>query len=114
MELCARKRVIVGVAPMLISLLLASPVAAQKPKNNYLRDMELCNGPLEPRIDGCTALIDSGQGTTTSLAIAHNNRGNAYIAKGDSRHPGFQSIDQAQSNFLQTLQQPRRSLPAER
>ena len=35
------------------------------------------------RINGCTALIDSGQGTTTALAIAYNNRGNAHTAKGD-------------------------------
>jgi len=37
---------------------------------------------LQPRINGCTALIASSQGTT-ALAIAHNNRGNAYTASGD-------------------------------
>ena len=47
----------------------------------------MCNSldraSLEPRIDGCTALIDSGQGTPVALAIAYNNRGNAYATKGD-------------------------------
>ena len=33
-------------------------------------------------IGGCTALIQSGQEPTASLAIAFNNRGNAYRDKG--------------------------------
>jgi len=72
-----------GVAFTLILLLLASPVAAQNPqqKDNYLKNIQLCNGSdptsFAPRIVGCTALIDSGEGTTTALAIAYNNRGNA-------------------------------------
>ena len=69
-------------------LLLGSLAAAQNPKKgDYLGNIALCNGSgstsFAARIDGCTALIDSGQGTTTALAIAHNNRGNAYTAKGD-------------------------------
>src|SRR5215471_13060878 len=35
------------------------------------------------QIDGCTALIKSGAQTPRSLVIAYNNRGNAYVAKGD-------------------------------
>ena len=65
-----------------------SLAAVQNPKNsNYLGNIELCNGhdrtSLEPRINACTTLIDLRQGTTAALAIAHNNRGNAYTAKGD-------------------------------
>ena len=47
----------------------------------------MCNGSdrasLEPRIIGCTALIDAGQATPAALAIAYNNRGNAFVVKGD-------------------------------
>jgi hypothetical protein len=45
---------------MLLLLLLGPPAAAQSPnlKDNYLRNIELCNGSdrasLEPRINGCT------------------------------------------------------------
>ena len=64
-----------------------SLAAAQNPKNNYLGNIEKCNSPdrtsLEPRINACTAFIDSGQGTTTALAVAYNNRGNAYATRGD-------------------------------
>ena len=65
-----------------------SLAAALNPKkSNYLGNIEMCNSldrtSLEPRIDGCTAFIDSGQGTTAALAVAHNNRGNAYATKGD-------------------------------
>ena len=70
-------------------LLCATPTAAQQPprKDNYLRSIELCNrmerAALESRITGCTTLIETGFGTTTALAIAYNNRGNAFVAKGD-------------------------------
>jgi tetratricopeptide (TPR) repeat protein len=88
-EIRAKAGTIDGIAPLLILLLLGSPVLAQnaKPKDNYLRNIQLCNGfdrtALETRIGGCTALIDAGQGTATALAIAYNNRGNAYAAKAD-------------------------------
>jgi tetratricopeptide (TPR) repeat protein len=53
----------------------------------YFRNIELCNDiSPEARISGCTALIDEHQGTTTTLAIAYNNRGNAYTAKSDYDH----------------------------
>jgi len=75
-----------------------------KPKNmrqtsnlteSYFRNIELCNGPsLEARIDGCTAVIDARQGTTTTLAIAYNSRGNAYTAKSDYDH-AIQDFDQS-------------------
>lgn len=70
-------------------VLCAAPVVAQHPprKDSYLRSIEQCNRmareALESRIAGCTVLIEAGYGTSTALAIAYNNRGNAYIAKGD-------------------------------
>ena len=99
MEFCARGRIIHGGAPILILLLLGSQAAAQDPKkDSYLGNIELCNGSdrtsHEPRINGCTALIDSGQGTTASLAIAHNNRGNGYAVKGDYDR-AIQDFDQS-------------------
>ena len=66
--------------------------------DRYFRNIELCNGrdrtSLEVRINGCTALIDARQGTTTTLAIAYNNRGNAYTAKSDYDH-AIQDFDQS-------------------
>lgn len=69
-------------------LLFAAPAAAQSPKKDgYLVNIQMCNRmdrtALEARISGCTALIDAAYGSTAALAIAYNNRGNAYIAKGD-------------------------------
>ena len=49
---------------------------------------------FEPRINGCTALIDSDQTTTAASAIAYNNRGNAYAAKGDYDR-AIQDFDQS-------------------
>ena len=56
-----------------------------------LKNIGLCNQSdreaLEARIQGCTALINSQRKEPTLvLAIAHNNRGNAYSAKGDFDH----------------------------
>jgi tetratricopeptide (TPR) repeat protein len=73
------------------SKLMRTPGAfpGQQPgqKANH-KNIELCNGSgptsLAPRITGCTALIASGEGTTIAMAIAHNNRGNAYAAQGDN------------------------------
>ena len=105
MESIARGGIINGVAPILILLLLGSPAAAQdpKPKNNVLENLALCNGidrtSPELQINGCTAIIDLGE-HTPAAAIAYNNRGDAYAAKGGlrPRRSGFRSIDQAQSN----------------
>ena len=88
MEFGAIGRMIHGLAPVLVLPLLGSLAVAESPKSSdYLKNIELCNGTgrtsFTVRIAGCTALIDSGQGTTTSLAIAFNNRGNAHTAKGD-------------------------------
>jgi len=100
MEFGARGGIIDGVAPILMLLLLASPAAAQnpKPKDNYLKNIELCNGvdrtSPEARIEGCTALIGAGHDSTPALPIAYNNRGNAYTAKGDYDR-AIQDFDQS-------------------
>jgi FlaG/FlaF family flagellin (archaellin) len=73
MQFGAIGRIVHGLAPVPALLLLGSLAAAQNPqKSDYLKSIELCNGSgrtsFEVRIKGCTALIDSGQGTTTALA----------------------------------------------
>ena len=93
MKFCARPGVAGGVATMLILLFVGSATLAQTPKpdetpkSNDLKNIDLCNGKdrtsPEPQIRGCTALINSGDLTVNGLATAFNNRGDAYVAKGD-------------------------------
>src|SRR5437588_4536304 len=100
MKVRRQEDIIGGVTLMLVLLLLGPPAAAQNPRLNdrYLRNIELCNGldraSLEPRINDCTSLIDSGQGTPVALATAYNNRGNAYATKGDYDR-AIQDFDQS-------------------
>jgi tetratricopeptide (TPR) repeat protein len=72
---------------LLLPLFAASAAAQTAKKGSYLASIALCNrtdrSALDARISGCTVLIDAAYGTTAALAIAYNNRGNAYIAKGD-------------------------------
>ena len=78
-----------GVTSVFILLLFGSTTpAAQGPrKDSYVRNIQLCNcadrASLDSRIAGCTALINAGQITPVGLAVAHNNRGNAFVAKRD-------------------------------
>src|SRR6478735_8984071 len=100
MEVGRKEETIGGVMLVMILLLLGLPAAAQSPKlkDNYLSNIELCNGrdraSIEPRINGCTSLIDSGQGGPGVLATAYNNRGNAYAKKGDYDR-AIQDFDQS-------------------
>jgi tetratricopeptide (TPR) repeat protein len=87
MGFSARRGIADGVAIMLILLFVGSAALAQAPKSNDdLKNIDLCNGmdrsSPEPQIRGCTALIRSGDLTKNALAIAYNNRGNAFTAKG--------------------------------
>ena len=84
MAYSAWRGVTCGAASAVMLLLLGVVAAAQTPR---LKNIELCNGEdrttPDPQADGCTALIDSGEETPQVLAIAYNNRGNAYTAKGE-------------------------------
>src|SRR6059036_415100 len=70
----------VVVSTLTLLLLLGAPAMAQNPTR--LHNIKLCNGAgralLDPRIEGCTALIDSAGEGRQVLTIAYNNRGNAY------------------------------------
>src|ERR1700739_470531 len=71
-------------AGVLLSAVLAMPSVGQDPRT---LEVALCNGKDRPspeyQIQGCTALIESGQETSQTLAVVYNNRGNAYVAKGE-------------------------------
>ncbi|MFZ0668751.1 MAG: tetratricopeptide repeat protein, partial [Pseudolabrys sp.] len=79
-----RRGVVHCTASALILLSLGGVATAQRP---LLKSIELCNGAdrtsPDIQIDGCTSLINSGNQTTQTLVIAYNNRGNAYVAKGE-------------------------------
>src|SRR5664279_440437 len=93
MKFSARRGIAGGVAAMLILLFVGSVALAQAPKPNQVpksnasKNINLCNGvdrtSPEPQILGCTALINSGDLITTAMAIAYNNRGDAYATKGN-------------------------------
>ena len=67
------------------------PAQTQDPNWN------LCNGSdPDQLIAGCTALIQSGHLSSVNLAAAYNNRGNAYVNKGEH--------DQAIQDFNKAIQ----------
>jgi len=72
-----------GAASILMLSLLATSAAAQ---DSVLSNVDLCNGKdrssPEPQIRGCSELIKSEGDNTQVLAIAYNNRGNAYTSQG--------------------------------
>ena len=94
MKLGMKRCLVVGTT-LLLSLPLVATWAAEKPSStekppsfeDKLKNVQLCNGSdrssPERQIAGCTALIDVPHETTRLLAIAHNNRGNAFAEKGD-------------------------------
>ena len=81
--------VLVGAA--VLFLLNLSADASSAPQSSRLiskmKNIELCNGSdrssPEPQIRGCTALINDENETTLVRAVAHNNRGDAYVAQGN-------------------------------
>jgi tetratricopeptide (TPR) repeat protein len=68
---------------ILILILLATPAVAQ---DSIISNVELCNGrdrsSPEPQIRGCSEVIKADTGNAKVLAIAYNNRGNAYTSEG--------------------------------
>jgi len=91
----------IGRLALLLALsVFTAPASAQvAKKDGFFKSIELCNRmdrtALDDRISGCTILIDAAYGTTAAQAIAYNNRGNAYIAKGD--------LDRAIQDFDQSI-----------
>jgi hypothetical protein len=74
----ARQLICCTMASALMLLLLGD---ADAQKSQLLQNVELCNGTdrtsPDTQINGCSALIDSGEQTPQALVIAYNNRGNA-------------------------------------
>src|ERR1019366_9107788 len=84
MKFSARRGIADGVAAMLILLFVGSGALAQAaPKTNEVPKSSALNN------------INSGDLTTPALAIAYNNRGDAYVAKG--------SYDLALQDFEQSI-----------
>src|SRR3954470_18947090 len=84
----------------LILLLVGGSAAAQMPpKHTLLENLAFCNGSQraspETQINGCTAVIAPVGPHAPAAAMAYNNRGDAYIAKGD--------YDLAISDFDQSI-----------
>jgi tetratricopeptide (TPR) repeat protein len=82
MEHSVNRKFVPRMISALVLMLLATVALAQ----TLLQVVELCNGAdrssPDPQIYGCTTLIDSGAKPNV-LTIAYNNRGDAYIAKGE-------------------------------
>src|SRR3974390_2553835 len=74
---------IYNAALLLMLSSLASSAAAQ---GSVLDNVDLCNGVDRsspgPQTRGCTALLKSDADNPKVLAIAYNNRGNAYSTQG--------------------------------
>src|SRR5215472_17402011 len=69
-------------ATLLVSLLATSALA----QDTIVSNIELCNGrdrsSPEPQIRGCSEVIKASPGNIKMLAVAYNNRGNAYNGEG--------------------------------
>jgi tetratricopeptide (TPR) repeat protein len=71
-----------------IVLLFSTSAVAQGPQLLAIqKNIELCNRvdskSADAQITGCTALIQADGNTRRTLAVAYNNRGNAYVMKGE-------------------------------
>ena len=79
----------------LIALQLGTEALAQRSRDE---NIDLCNGKdrssPDVQIEGCTAVLESGSEAPVTLAIAHNNRGNAYTAKQEYDH-AIQDYDES-------------------
>jgi tetratricopeptide (TPR) repeat protein len=75
----------VGVAALFVIAAPLSVHAQTKQQVDWCVDDDNAFAP-DLRINGCTAVIQSGNSSGKRLAWAFNNRGNAYHAKGDNDH----------------------------
>ena len=84
------------VTSILMLIVFVTRAAAQT-----TNDVDLCNGKdrtsAEPQITGCTAIIKSKEKNSQVLAIAYNNRGNAYTSKGDTSSPSRTTTNRSKS-----------------
>ncbi len=83
----------VAAAAAVVLSLIAAPAPAQS-----LNDFKCTGNPDIPwyeQIAGCTSAIDSGKFPAIGVAAAHNDRGNAYQAKGD--------LDRAIADYDETI-----------
>jgi tetratricopeptide (TPR) repeat protein len=69
------------------ALMLVFDPASAVAQRTSLENAEICSrvdrASPAPQIEACTALINSENPTPRLLAVAHNNRGNAYFTTGD-------------------------------
>jgi tetratricopeptide (TPR) repeat protein len=73
---------LVGVAALLMLVMLAGPLSVSRAVAD---DAGVCNHASgDEAIAACTRAIDSGSWRGPDLALAYDNRGNAYLAKGDN------------------------------
>ena len=88
------------VAAIIGAMILLS-AASESPR---LKNIDACNGrdSHDSQIAGCTALIESGSESTRILALVYNNRGNAYLERGeydraieDGNAPDFVEVGEA-------------------
>jgi tetratricopeptide (TPR) repeat protein len=93
-----------GAVSIQLLALLVTGAAAQSPS-----DVDTCNGKgrrsPDSQIAGCTTLLESDVDNPQINAIAHNNRGNAYTAKGEYDH-AIQDYDESirlNPNFARAL-----------
>src|SRR5271169_2283006 len=100
------RSIVDAVASTLVLMLLGTWAAAQSPK---FSNVDLCNGmdrrSAESQIIGCTALIKSKVNTSKVLAIAYNNRGNAYTGMGQYKQ-AIQDYDESikqDQNYIKPL-----------
>ena len=89
------RRMLIG----LVLALIAAPAAAQ-PRDSITT--QCTAGAPDARIVGCSAIIESGLTHSLDLAVAYNNRGNAYDEKG--------LYDQAIDDFTQSIDPQRAKL----
>ena len=78
----------------------ALPAGAAKAQNTHDEYLSWCRGAdIDRKMLGCSALINSGQETPETLAIAYLNRGNALADNGQI-DLAIQEYDQSLKNKL--------------